>query len=236
MITEGLHHMDCKIGMRQVEPESVDIIFTDPAYIAALWEKSYKTLANGAMRILKPGAFCVTYVPQRHLDDILDIMRRPGLRYYWTVPVLNQGATAKVHDRNVLCLHKPIFMFQKPTETLELRAPERCFADVIRGLRQKSYHAWQQDIHDPISLLSRICKKGDLVCDPFLGSGTTALAAKVMGMRYLGFEIEEETFKKALRRMEQVPIDLSFFDNEPENEDAEYCRRTIQESEGDDQS
>jgi len=204
--------MDCKQGMKEIESESMDCIFTDPPYVSELWENAFTVLARGAMKILKPGGWCVTYQPQRHLDDILDIMRRPGLKYYWDVPVLNLGqSTAMVHDRNVICLHKPIFIYQKPLETLKLRTSPLVFTDVIRGLRQKAYHAWQQDIHDPISLLSRICRKGDLICDPYAGTATTLIAAKVMGMRYIGFEIDELTWKIGKERLTQKPIDLDNF-------------------------
>lgn len=203
---------DCKPGMKQITPECVDAIYTDPPYISSLWEEAFTVLARGAMRILKPGGWCVTYQPQRHLDDILDIMRRPGLKYYWDVPVLNLGqSTAMVHDRNVICLHKPIFIYQKPLETLKLRTQPLVFTDVIRGLRQKAYHAWQQDIHDPISLLSRLCRSGDLICDPYAGTATTLIAVKVMGMRYIGFEIDKETWKLGKERLTQQPITLEVF-------------------------
>lgn len=202
--------MDCKRGMKEIDPESVDAIFTDPPYVSALWENAYTVLARGAMRVLKPGGWCITYQPQRHFFEVGDIMRQPGLQCYWgPVPVINGGQTAMVHDRNVICLHKPIVIYQKPLETLKLRVSPKTFTDVIRGLRQKAYHAWQQDIHDPISLLSRLCQKGDLILDPFAGSGTTLIAAKAMEMRYIGFETNEQTFKAAQGRLQQEPIFIS---------------------------
>jgi DNA modification methylase len=48
----------------------------------------------------------------------------------------------------------------------------------------------------PIGLLSRIItastKEGDLILDPFNGSGTTGLAAIALNRKYLGIESEEE--------------------------------------------
>ena len=49
--------------------------------------------------------------------------------------------------------------------------------------------------------LAHVCQPGDTVFDPFLGSGTTAIAAKHLGLKYIGFEINEEYFKIAQDRL-----------------------------------
>ena len=43
-----------------------------------------------------------------------------------------------------------------------------------------------------------------VVLDPFLGSGTTALAAKHLGMSYIGFEINETYYKIAKDRLQGI--------------------------------
>ena len=45
--------------------------------------------------------------------------------------------------------------------------------------------------------------EGDLVLDPFIGSGTTALAAIDLGRKYLGFEMNEEYFNISKERIEE---------------------------------
>ena len=50
-------------------------------------------------------------------------------------------------------------------------------------------------------LIERACPKDGLVLDPFLGSGTTVVACKELGRKYIGIEINPEYCKIAERRL-----------------------------------
>ena len=59
----------------------------------------------------------------------------------------------------------------------------------------------------PLALLEWLCNltktpKGGIVLDPFLGSGTTALAAKNTGRMFVGIEKEKEYFEIAIKRIQ----------------------------------
>lgn len=58
----------------------------------------------------------------------------------------------------------------------------------------------------PVALLDRIIRassnEGDIVMDPFLGSGTTAIAALRLGRKFIGFEVEDEYIRIAKKRIE----------------------------------
>ena len=74
--------------------------------------------------------------------------------------------------------------------------------DVIHCDKQKS------DIHPTektVALLRKIigCNVGDIVLDPFMGSGTTLLAAKALGRKCVGIEISEKYCQIAVERLRQ---------------------------------
>lgn len=70
---------------------------------------------------------------------------------------------------------------------------------------------WNGDVKTPTKLPYALVEKilqysslpNDLVLDPFLGSGQVAVVARMMGRRYIGFEIVPEYYQFALKRLQE---------------------------------
>jgi tRNA/tmRNA/rRNA uracil-C5-methylase (TrmA/RlmC/RlmD family) len=132
-----------------------------------------------------------------------------GMEYFWIVAQLQKSnTTCIVHARKAMAMWKPILVFNKPPREM----PPKAFCDTITGKKSKRYHPWEQSIHEALHLLTRFASPGDLVLDPFAGSGTIPLAAKLLGLRSVGIEIDADTWDTASQRMTQTPLDLFDYD------------------------
>jgi site-specific DNA-methyltransferase (adenine-specific) len=75
---------------------------------------------------------------------------------------------------------------------------------------ERSDHPTQK----PLALVERMvlasCPRGGTILDPFMGSGTSAVAAARHGRRFVGFEINPEYFATARSRIHNEPLQLAF--------------------------
>lgn len=177
-----------------VADDSVDLIFTDPPY----GEDSiglYADLAMWAARVLKPGGSLLVYAGQAMLPETLAAMC-PHLRYWWTISLKHGGPTQRFPGKFVFIGWKPILWMVKGA-----RRDSGFVADFFESSPEKEYHEWQQGITEALYYIEKLTQPGELVADPFLGSGTTAVAAKQLGRRYWGAEINELTAQIVVRRI-----------------------------------
>ena len=79
----------------------------------------------------------------------------------------------------------------------------------ITGIKPRE---WDHPTPKPVELSARFIQlhslPGDLVLDPFMGGGSTARAAKDLGRRFIGVEIEERWAEMAAKRLAQEVLSL----------------------------
>lgn len=181
----------------QIEDNSIDLIITDPPYPKEFLTL-YKDLAIFAERVLKPGGSLFTMAGQSYLPEVFSLLNVEGLDYNWTLSYLTPGGQSpQLWQRKVNAFWKPVLWYTKGKNN-------KWLGDVVKSNtndNDKRFHHWGQSISGMIDLIERTSYVGEIILDPFLGGGSTGIAALAMDRKFIGIEIEENIFKKAQKRI-----------------------------------
>lgn len=160
--------------------EHLDAVITDPPYpeeFLPLYEELARHCAKIGVRVVAAMA------GQSYLPHIYAAMSK-HLKYRWTLAYMTPGGQAvQQWQAKVNTFWKPILLFGESDEW---------FGDVATSKpndNDKRFHGWGQSESGMVDLVDRLSKPGDLICDPFVGAGTTAVAALALGRRFIGCDI-----------------------------------------------
>lgn len=187
-----------QVVLGDIPNASIDLICTDPPY-GEKYLPDWNDLADYSSRLLKPGAYLVTYSGQMYLHEVFKILSSK-LRYVWTIAQINGSSKKNIVSQNkIYSQWKPILIFCKepynPTEWLN---------DTLQGEeREKDFHDWQQGLAEAEFIIKSFSLEGDTVLDPFLGSGTTALASLNLKRKVIGCDIDAACLSQALERINE---------------------------------
>lgn len=181
-------HGDFETVLSNIPDGSIDCIITDPPYPyedIECWTK----LSRFSRRVLKPNGYCIAYSGQMYLPEVMQRMCE-YLDYSWTFACYHTGGTAVVHAIGVMNRWKPVLIFQNGKKKLP-----NTFQDyfVSEG-REKDGHDWQQSISGAEYLIEMFTLPGDVICEPFAGSGTTIRAAIAKGRGIIAAEIDHDSY------------------------------------------
>jgi len=179
----------------EIEDSSVDLIFTDPPYpqeYLPLWGD----LASFANRALKPSGMLVAYTGAMYLPEVMGYLGR-HLRYWWMGAIVLPGAHSRVHARNVAQGCKPLLFYVREDFNSEIWFEDTFQSEEI----QKQSHPWQQSLGAALYYIAKLIPGEGLVVDPFLGGGTTGVAAALLKKAFVGIEMEKVAFAEAQNRI-----------------------------------
>jgi site-specific DNA-methyltransferase (adenine-specific) len=159
--------------------------------------------ASDLLRIVRPGGAMLTFIDWRNLAAVVDGVQVGGWIYRGIVPWdkteqvrPNKGWFSSQCEYIVTASNGPL--------SQGAGAPGICQRGFIRvPVRiQEKQHITQK----PVELFTEILRTRtdwNLLLDPFMGSGTALVAAKQMGRRAIGIEIEERFCEVAAKRLSQ---------------------------------
>jgi hypothetical protein len=175
----------------------VDAIVTDPPYTRDWLERDAAAFAAAAARMLRPGG---TLAVMFGVAGQYELHGRLGteLRYRWTCAYLTPGWHGRMFGPRVATGWKPVLLFQRR----DAPTPAFLVEDVVVSEgRDKAHHEWGQSVSGIGQLVERLTRPGELVVDPFVGGGTTAVACRRLGRRFVGCDLDRVAVETTRRRL-----------------------------------
>ncbi|ORW33271.1 hypothetical protein AWB91_09090 [Mycobacterium paraense] len=163
----------------------VDAIVCDPPYDAEHLPL-IGDLAIWADKVLAPQGILAVLVGQYHLPTIMRMLEG-GRPYRWMGCYLTNGGATTIHSRGISCNWKPLLLYGNSPYPARFRDVIRTEFDNTAG---KEFHEWGQDLGAFSQIVERLTEPGQTVVDPFMGGGTTLLAAHSQGRHVIGCDID----------------------------------------------
>jgi adenine-specific DNA-methyltransferase len=199
---------DCVEVMRQMASASVDFILTDPPYLVNYRSRDGRALTNDvdgrwlkpafaeAHRVLRPDRFCVCFYGWSKADKFIAAWREAGFQIVGHLVFRKSYASA---TRFLRYQHEQAYLLAKGAP----RRPERPISDVLEmRYTGNAIHPTQKPVSALLPLIESFSSEGDLVLDPFCGSGSTLVAAHRLGRRFIGIELDPTYHELATRRIQ----------------------------------
>ena len=192
-----IYHGDCREILPTLE---ADVLVTDPPYgvgIDNTFEDNFDVGVWGVSNA--PGArAAVFHSPRRVLQFCNEVTTWKFERLLW----MNKVAGIKAPWRG-WCMNGEAIAILSRTHDGWPQPPHYgsdCYTAKPWG---KNGHPCAKPPSVVSNLIAKLSHSGDLILDPFMGSGTTLRAAKDLGRKAIGIEIEERYCEIAAKRLSQ---------------------------------
>lgn len=189
---------------------SIDLVVTDPPYGVNYRDNTGRKVRNDdnlasvlpvfseAYRALKEDSYCVSFYGWNKVDVFMKAWKDAGFKVVghvvWTKNYASRTGVLKYHHEQAYVLAKG-----RPAR------PSKPIPDVLRWTATGNrVHPTEKAVQSLAPLIRCFSKPGDLVCDPFSGSGSTSVASALAGRNYLVIELDEKYCAHARKRLSGV--------------------------------
>jgi site-specific DNA-methyltransferase (adenine-specific) len=220
-----IYHGDCLEWMKEIENGSIDLLLTDPPYNVSQksnfhtmgrkgvdfgeWDKGFNQsdwlgLACGKVRT---GGSAIVFNDYKNIGLMKDTLEAKDFTIKQLIIWKKTNPMPRNRDRLYVtsieialwAVKGKGWAFNRQRQTYE----NAIFESPVVNHKQRS-HPTQK----PLSIIEELVKihssAGDVILDPFMGSGTTAMAAIKTGRNFMGVEKEFEYVEIANKRIEDL--------------------------------
>lgn len=203
-----IQNIDCLEGMKLLPDNSIDLIFTDPPYgLNKIGIKNdnnldlFYSILPDSRRVLKDSAFLITFFSTKFLPDIF---KNNPFQYFWNFVLYCPNG--RVMSPIGFTKYMSCVVFKKGNPKI-IKKGKDIFTDTPGKMVEPDEGFINHPTPKPKTfikeLLVMFSKENDIVLDPFIGSGSTAVACKQLKRNYIGFEISPEYCKLAINRLKK---------------------------------
>ncbi len=201
-------HGDCLGLIKLIPDNSIDIVLTDPPY--GLNKDGVRNDADLNLfyyvlpecdRVLKDNSFFITFFSTKFLPQLF---KNNPFDYFWQIVLY--CPEGRVKSPVGLTKYMSCFIFKKGDPKI-IHWNKDIFVDTPGKMVEpdEGYidHPTPKPKHFIKEILKMFTKDNDLILDPFIGSGSTAMACLQLNRKFIGFEIEERYFQIAIKRIQK---------------------------------
>lgn len=198
---------DCIDVMAHMPARSIDFVLTDPPYLVRYRDRAGRRVVNDdndawlkpafaqIHRVLKPHCLAVSFYGWDKVDLFMDAWRAAGFTPVGNITFRKPYASS---TRYLARHHEAAYLLAKGTPPFPERAPPDVLDWHYSGNR---LHPTQKPVLSLKPLIGAFTKPGDIVGDPFAGSGSTLVAAHELGRRFIGIELDPDHHRTARQRL-----------------------------------
>jgi len=226
--------MDAIEGLKQIESESIDLVFTDPPYKLVAGGRKNSLLRNNdgenpfttdgecfnfktpefhdwiplLYPIVKESRYIFIMSNDRNMRKIWDECEKAGF-IFCELLVMNKGYGVPSSYFYKSCEY--ILMFRKGGYRKFEKFGYKNVIDVKMQKGKNKCHPTQKPYELIVPIIESCTKEKEVVLDPFMGSCITAKVAEDMNRQYIGFEIDKDYYEAAQKRLQAVMPQVSMF-------------------------
>ena len=221
-----VYNMDCLIGLKEMPSESVDLCVTDCPYkVIGGGNKDRGTngFPNSVLNRNDGKIFDFNDIDFKDwIPEIYRVLKKDA-EFYCMINVINLEELLRVARESGFKLHN-VLVWEKnsanPNRWYMKNCEFTCYfykgeAKTINNPGSKQVHMFFNPVGDkfhptekPVDLfkyyIENSSKEFDIVLDPFMGSGTTAVACKELRRYFIGFEIDPKYYEIIEERLSET--------------------------------
>ncbi len=220
-----LIHGDCLEVMKTMPDKSVDLILVDPPYGISFkssrqtyqrkiendsfedWLAILPFMLQEFKRLLTDTGCCCCCCGGGGKTPVTAIFTMEAIKHFHLIQTLVWRKFIGLGWR-YRPAYENIIILSKDKESYNFYDTSRKCANLIEGINQKIPIQGEHPTVKPLKLMEHLIKihsiEGQIVFDPFMGSGTTGIACKYLNRDFIGIELDKEYFDIAKKRIELI--------------------------------